>query len=401
MKFAILPLCFLAGLAGADRPGLSPGDIAGAADYSRGRIAPGEIIVLYPSNTGPGILAGAQLDSHGKVATSLAETRVYFDGVPAPIAYSVKGQLGAVVPYEVYGKKKTEVVVEYRGVSSPPVMLAVVAAAPALFTLDSSGKGQAAMLNETGCCNSSRNPAVRGAVAVLYATGEGQTRPRGITGRVATDARVSALPVPRLPVRVLVGGKSAEILFAGEAPYAIAGLLQVNFRVPSNAPLGEAVPLVLEVGHARSPDGVTMAIRSPVQRILVIGYSDAAAKRIASILANARYEVSLARDVREGRTESPDLILCDLASSDSAALDSIRALRLERPRLKLIATAPTLTSEVLRQADLLGAETVLTHPAPAHQLLDRIRELLRTRPIPYNGEQVPRFPPAAARPVPR
>ena len=129
-----------------------------------------------------------------------------------------------------------------------------IPAAPALFTLDSSGKGQATMLNETGCCNSVRNPAARGSIAVLYATGEGQTTPPGITGSVSAFAKVALYPTPRARVRVTVGGQLAAIVYAGEAPHAVAGLLQVNFRVPANAPLGDAVPVHLIVGDFRSPD---------------------------------------------------------------------------------------------------------------------------------------------------
>ena len=97
------------------------------------------------------------------MTTRLGETRVLFGGLTAPIAYTVSGEVMAVVPYEVSNRKTTDVVVEYQGKRSPAVTLDVVASTPALFTLDSSGKGQAAILNETGCCNSARNPAARGA----------------------------------------------------------------------------------------------------------------------------------------------------------------------------------------------------------------------------------------------
>jgi len=38
------------------------------------------------------VLLGAQLDSHGIVTTLLADTRVWFDGFAAPLAYSVSGE---------------------------------------------------------------------------------------------------------------------------------------------------------------------------------------------------------------------------------------------------------------------------------------------------------------------
>ena len=260
--------CLAAGQA-ADDPALLASRIVNAADHSGGRVSPGEIIILYPSHAGPPALVGQHLDAAGKISTAAGETRVLFDGIPAPVAYTVEGEVGAVVPYELAGRESTEVVVEYQGHRSAAVTLPVVDAAPALFTLDGSGMGQAAMLNDTGCCNSARNPAAAGSTVALYATGEGQTAPGGITGNVSSYARPADYPAPRLPVQVTVGGKPAEIVFAGAAPHTVAGLLQVNFRIPPDVAPGDAAPLVLTVGEARSVEGVTMAIRSAVQRVVV------------------------------------------------------------------------------------------------------------------------------------
>ena len=96
----------------------------------------------------------------------------------------------------------------------------------------------------------------------------------------------------------------AEIIYAGEAPHAIAGLLQVNFRVPANAPLGDAVPIILTVGDSRSPDGVTMAVRSPVQRVLVADPELATRNWLRKVLAGAGYEVCTARNGREAMAQA-------------------------------------------------------------------------------------------------
>jgi uncharacterized protein (TIGR03437 family) len=397
-RLAIAWLCLCRVLQGAgDEPGLLASDIVNAADYSGGKVAPGEIVVLFPSNVGPEVLAGAQLGGDGRVTTSLSDTRVLFDGIPAPMAYSVKGQVGAVVPYGISRKRTTQVVVEYQGVRSPPVTLPVVDSVPALFTLDSSGKGQAAMLNETGCCNSARNPSARGAIAVLYATGVGQTVPRGIDGSMAAHARIADYPVPRLPIRVTVGGKPAEIIYAAAAPHAVAGLLQVNFRVPANAPIGDAVPLVLRVGNSRSPDGVTMAVRSPTQRILTIDDDPAIRNWFGKVLVRAGYEVLTASNDAEALAQAGgrpvDLVISNLVAPEQERLETIRALRAERPQLRIIATAGVPSSEALRSADLLGAQAVLTKPMAPQAVVRRVRELLRSRPVPYvASEEPPKFP---------
>src|ERR1035441_9941379 len=95
--------------AASEGPALSASDVVNAADHSAGRVdAPGEIVVLYPRNAGPAVLAGAQLDSNGRAATMLGDTRVWFDGIAAPMFYSVTGQVSAVVPYAVAGRKTTQ-----------------------------------------------------------------------------------------------------------------------------------------------------------------------------------------------------------------------------------------------------------------------------------------------------
>ena len=99
--------------------------------------------------------------------------------------------------------------------------------------------------------------AVRGSVIQIFATGEGQTSPAGRTGAVTG----SSGGAPVLHVMVTVGGIEAPLQFAGAAPYAVAGLFQVNAVVPQGAPSGSAVPIVLSVGGVPSPSGVTIAVQ--------------------------------------------------------------------------------------------------------------------------------------------
>ena len=57
-----------------------------------------------------------QLDASGRVATTLSETQVLFDGRAAPILYAGAFQVNVQVPYEVAGRKTTSVQLLYRGV---------------------------------------------------------------------------------------------------------------------------------------------------------------------------------------------------------------------------------------------------------------------------------------------
>jgi uncharacterized protein (TIGR03437 family) len=318
------------------------------------------------------------------MATELKQTRVWFDEVAAPLLYSVKGEICAVVPYEVHGKPTTRVEVEYKGTRSPAILLPVADAVPGLFTLDSTGKGQAAILNETGCCNSPRNPAARGSVVSLYVTGEGQTVPAGITGNVSSYERTDEYPKPRGHVRVTVGGVPAEIVFIGESPDSVAGQLLLNIRIPRKAPVGDAIPLVITVGDTRSPDGVTMAVRSEVRTVLILDPADRAWLR--PVLAKAGFEVLSTPDPKH----PADLIISSIRMQAAAALAEMRALR---PQVKLMIVAPALTPDVLKSADLLGAQGVLAKFWPASTVAANVRELLRPKLAVYNTSDVPKLAP--------
>jgi len=59
---------------------------------------------------------------------------------------------------------------------------------------------------------------------------------------------------------VTIGGKQAGLKFAGEAPYLVAGVLQVNATIPASATSG-ANSLVVQVGGQPSQSGVTVWVR--------------------------------------------------------------------------------------------------------------------------------------------
>jgi uncharacterized protein (TIGR03437 family) len=219
--------------------------VVNAASYTAGGVSPGEIVAVYGQLLGPAAVALGTFDATGQLSTQVGGTQVLFDGVPAPLIYSLAGQLSAIVPYEVAGKTITQMQVQYNGQTSAAVGVNVVDAAPGIFTLPSST--QAAALNADLSVNGAGNPAAKGSVVVLYATGEGQTNPAGVDGKLAT----STFPAPVLPVSVTIGGNPATILYAGAGPYEVAGVLQVNVQIPAGTASG-SVPVVLQVGTHQS-----------------------------------------------------------------------------------------------------------------------------------------------------
>jgi uncharacterized protein (TIGR03437 family) len=132
----------------------------------------------------------------------------------------------------------------------------VAASVPGLFTANASGKGQGAFANADGRPNSSANPAAKGSIITIYATGEGQTSPPGVDGKLA----VPPYTVPVLPVSVTIDGIPAEVDYKGGAPGEVAGVMQINARIPAAAHSG-SVPVVLAVGNASSQASVTVAVQ--------------------------------------------------------------------------------------------------------------------------------------------
>ena len=236
------------------------GSVVDGASFLAGAISPGKIVTIFGTNLGPLTASGAQVVS-GELTKNLANVRVLFDGVPAPMIAASSGQVNAIVPYTVGGKTSTLVVVENQGHTSPPMSVAVQPSAPSLFTADASGNGQGAFLNEDQTPNRINSPAARGSTVVLFATGEGLTIPPGVDGKLT----VVPYPSPLLPVSVQIGGIDAKVVYKGGAPGLTAGLLQVNVIVPknlANTPGVGQFSVTLKVGDNTSQPGVTLAVKN-------------------------------------------------------------------------------------------------------------------------------------------
>lgn len=228
--------------------------VTSAASYGAEGVAPGELLSLFGGTMGPATLVSFALEA-GVVPTQISGTRVLFDGVPAPLIYTQAGQVSVIAPFSLEGKPSTRIVVEYLGFQSAPFVRPIIDSKPALFTTNASGEGPGAILNENGSVNATSNRAARESVVVLYMTGAGQMTPAGLEGRVA--AGVSSL---NLPITVSVNGAPATVLYAGNAPGLVEGVVQVNIKLPLNTIPGEN-PISVRVG----PNGTTSNVTVWVQ----------------------------------------------------------------------------------------------------------------------------------------
>ena len=207
------------------------GAIVNAASLQPGPVSPGEIVTLYGDAFGPDALS------------------VTFDSFTAPVIYVGAKQINAIVPYEIAGQPSTQLVVTRNGVASPSLALQVVETQPAIF---------AGILNGDNSFNQVARPAAPGSVIQIFATGEGLV-PGAITGSVTPPA--APFRTPSAPVSLTIDGQPAQILFVGEAPGLISGVLQVNAVIP-DTPGPAARTVVLKAGDRdNQAQAVTIQVR--------------------------------------------------------------------------------------------------------------------------------------------
>ena len=237
--------------------------VLNAASFASGPVSPGEIVSIFGTSIGPTNPSTLTLDSTGKVSTSIGGVTVSFSGYLAPLTYVSSTQINAIVPYGFAANKAPWVEVKFAGQTSNEPTLQLATSAPGIFTQNASGTGPGAILSQNNQLNTQQNPAARGSTIQLFMTGEGLTTPAQATGAV-TPVNGSGVgpitPAPQLAVSVLIGGLPAKVDFAGEAPYFVAGVLQVNAEIPATVGTG-AIPITVQVGKIISQNGLTVWVQ--------------------------------------------------------------------------------------------------------------------------------------------
>jgi uncharacterized protein (TIGR03437 family) len=242
--------------AGGTVPGMTISGVTNSASGMTGAVAPGELISIYGSGLGPASGVPFTVDPvTGGVDTTLGGTRVLFGSVAAPITYASARQINAVVPYEMAGQSQVTIEVQYQSASASQTVQ-IASAAPGAYTLNSSGSGQAAALNQDYTINGPSNPAAKGAYVTIYFTGGGQTNPAGVTGSVTG----AVLKWMTQSISVTVGNQPASVKFDGSAPTFVDGLDQLNIQLSPNTPSG-AQPVVITVGGVSSPSTATISVQ--------------------------------------------------------------------------------------------------------------------------------------------
>jgi len=257
----------------AGAPIVPPASVVSNATYAAGTnaLAPGTIAAIFGTNLNNGATGvPGSFGSNGKMLTTLDGASVTFNGtISAPLFSSQHGsfdQLNVQIPYELAGATSATVVVTVGGQSSPPQNVPLGPFSPGIFTLNTLGTGQGAVLiSNTGTFAAplgtpgiTSRPAVPGTDFItIYCTGLGSvTNPPG-TGTPASGNPLSMTVTTPL---VLIGGVPAFPSFSGLAP-GFVGLYQIDVQVPPGVAVGNAIPLTVNVG-GKASNTVMIAIGS-------------------------------------------------------------------------------------------------------------------------------------------
>ena len=174
--------------------------VVSAANYRPEAIAPGSLVSLF----GAGLASGVEGASAIPLPSALIDTRVSFNGVPAPLLYVSPDQINAQVPFEVAPGPVTVSIT--RGGQSASRVTAIAEAGPGIFALNGQGTGPGAILHASDLSAvSDASPARPGEALAIYCTGLGRLRASVPTGGAPT------LPPPETMFRpeVRVAGRPA------------------------------------------------------------------------------------------------------------------------------------------------------------------------------------------------
>lgn len=235
-------------------PAYTPSSLVNAASNEPGPLAPNTIVSLYGEDLSYVTRALQPGDIRNDRMPDVLPTtgvRVLIASVPAQIYFVSPRQVNLLIPPNlVPGKTELQLVIDGRTGPSIPIRLS--AAAPALFL---QAERTAIVCRSDGSLVTPKNPLRPGEIAVLYATGLGDTFPTPNYGEIP---RAAARLVAPDRFRLLLAGAavgSADLLYAGLAP-GFPGLYQVNFRLPAGR--GENPSVQVDVDGALSPSGISL-----------------------------------------------------------------------------------------------------------------------------------------------
>jgi uncharacterized protein (TIGR03437 family) len=239
-------------------PIIAAGGIVSAASFgARTPLAPGSMVSLFGASLATGLTQASQLP----LQTDLGGTRVTLAGRALPLIFTSGGQVNAVIPYDIPVNSSQQLLLRRGTAYSLPEPVVVAEAQPAVFTVDQSGRGPGIVIGVKPDGSrqfqvNATNPVSSGDILVIYCAGLGAVNPPVAAGLAAPSDPVAQTVNP---VTLTVGGRPAQVVFAGLVA-GLTGLYQVNAVMPDGVAAGPSVPIVLTVAGQSSPP-VTIAVQ--------------------------------------------------------------------------------------------------------------------------------------------
>ena len=221
-------------------PNLAPtlslnGVLSNANPAPGAALAPGAIAQVKGAG-----LANSNVEAQGSpLPIVLDEVRVLIGARETPIFSVSSGQLKVQIPIEVEPNRYHSVVVSVNDAYSTPETFTVAPAQPAIATYS---EAWAIEQSRDSTPISVASPAHPGDQIIIFLEGMGATTPPTASGYAAAgEARVQLQP------NVIIGGKTAEISYAGLTP-GLIGVYQINLRIPPDLTPGDLAVAVTQNG---------------------------------------------------------------------------------------------------------------------------------------------------------
>ncbi len=252
---------FVIKLSDAVGPGYSALSATNGASFQSGLTA-GSIATLFGVGitASPGIVTASSLP----LPTSLNGSFVSFNGQNAPLFAVANVNGGEQINFQVPPVGSSGAKIMIAGLNNTlgvPIAINLQAFQPGIFMVD--GK-RGAVQHANGQLVTPSNPAVKGEVVVVYATGLGPVTPDPGWGN---PAAVTPLSYTNTVPTATVGGQAAQVQFSGLTP-GFVGLNQVNIQVPQSVASGDQA-LVLTITIQQGAPGNMISFSSPPVTIAI------------------------------------------------------------------------------------------------------------------------------------
>lgn len=251
MKESIRPLLVLSLLA---VPAFAQPVVTGALNtasytvpgFPNSGLAQGSMIAIFGRNLGPAALTAAStFPLPTSIGGTSAKIAVGGQSVDLIMTYSVAGQAGAIVPSNT-PVGSGQLTVTFNGQTSANFPVNIVATQFGIFTINQGGSGPAVVQNFNSQTdtpvNTVLNSAKPGQTMILWGTGLGAIQ--------GSDAGLPPTSGLNTPVEVLVGGRSARVVYKGRSG-CCSGVDQIVFEIPAGVD-GCYVPMVVKSGNVVS-----------------------------------------------------------------------------------------------------------------------------------------------------